>query len=162
MVARILNRALVGVAHVVSPVVYGAYELFVRAINQAPGPIPHALATKVGPYFSDIDLDLVGLVMPARIPSGHAGLTLGSTIFVGTRLSAGDVEDVSLLVHELVHVRQRSRLGRVAMMRRYGVEWARVLSYRDHPMEVEARNYERWVGASMGSMGQDGQQSGLR
>jgi len=160
MFSRILNRALVGVAHVFSPVVYGAYEILVRTINQAPGPIPQDLSAEVTPYFSDIDLSLVKLVMSARIPSGHAGLTLGSTIFVTARLSADDAEHVSLLVHELVHVRQRFRLGRIAMMRRYGVEWARVLSYHDHPMEIEARNYQQWVGASMLSMSQDGMPPG--
>lgn len=162
MAARVLSNLLVAVAHVLSPVVYSGYEVLVRVINRAPRPIPSTLANVLAPYFTDIDLALVGLVVGARIPSGHAGLTLGRTIFVAGQLSADDTGDVALLVHELVHVRQRFRLGRVTMMRRYGVEWARVLSYRDHPMEIEARNYEAWVTASLRSLNQDGQQAGTR
>jgi len=160
MDARVLRSTLVVVAHLLAPVVYGAYELLVRAINRRPQPIPSDLAEAVAPFFTDIDLTLVRLVAGARIPSGHAGLTLGSTVFAAGPISARDSEAVSLFVHELVHVRQRFRLGRIGMMRRYGVEWARVLSYRDHPMEVEARNYEQWVAASMQAVSQDGQQFG--
>ena len=160
MVARVLSNVLVVVAHVLSPVVYGGYEVLVRVINRSPRPIPSTLANVLAPYFTDIDLAVVRLVMSARIPSGHAGLTLGNTIFVAGQLSADDTTDLALLAHELVHVRQRSCLGRVAMMRRYGVEWARVLSYRDHPMEIEAQNYQASVTASLRSLNQDGQQSG--
>jgi hypothetical protein len=48
-----------------------------------------------------------------------------------------------LLLHELVHVDQGRRLGRVGFARRYGVGFATTLSYRDNPLEQEAFGFER-------------------
>ena len=126
-------------AHILSVPVYCAYELFVRTVNRRPAVLSAEMRVVVQPYFTD----LVRLRAPAIVPSGHAGLTLGSNIFVSRPLDAGSPEDMALLIHELVHVRQRMRFGRFAMMRRYGVEWARQLSYRNHPLEVEARQLQR-------------------
>jgi hypothetical protein len=138
----LLCRRLVVVAHVLSVPVYFVYEVFVRTINKRPQPIPDDLRAVVGDFVADVDLDFVTLCMNAQVPSGHVGITLGRRIFIQGTLDSSKVEDTRLLVHELVHVRQRERFGRLGMMRQYGVEWARILSYVDHPLEVEARRFE--------------------
>ena len=142
---RLLKRVLVVVAHVLSVPVYFGYELFVRLINRKGEAIPSDIRARIEPYVSDIDLDRVELRMDARVPSGHAGLTLGWRMFINRRLEAQNNDDMRLLIHELVHVRQCQTFGRTGMMRKYGVEWARVLSYSDHPLEIEARAYEKWA-----------------
>jgi hypothetical protein len=50
---------------------------------------------------------------------------------------------MSLVLHELVHVDQNRRHGRLGFARRYGVGWASTLSYRQIPLEAEAFEYER-------------------
>ena len=54
-----------------------------------------------------------------------------------------DLSLVSLLLHELVHVEQAQRFGRKGMAKEYGVQWVKALSYRDHPLEVEAYTRQR-------------------
>ena len=142
---KLLKKVLVVVAHVASIPVYFVYELFVRLINGKGAPIPPDIRARVEPYISDVDLDRVQLAMAARVPSGHAGLTLGWRMFINRELAATNDDDMRLLIHELVHVRQCQRFGRTGMMRKYGVEWARILSYNNHPLEVEANAYEDWA-----------------
>lgn len=50
------------------------------------------------------------------------------------------VEDKTVLVHELVHVGQQDRMGRVAFLRRYLIEME-MLGYSRSPLELEA--YEK-------------------
>ena len=119
--------------------VYAVYEAFVRATNRRPRPMRPALRDAVCADVGDIDLDAVRVVEDARIVTGHAGVTFGHTIFVGRTLDPRQVADVDLLVHELAHVRQAVRWGRWGMAQRYGVGWVMALSYRRHPLEVEAR-----------------------
>ena len=142
---KLLKNVLIVVAHVLSVPVYLTYELFVRLINGAGEPIPSDIRATVERYVGDVDLDRVRLRMGALVPSGHAGLTLGWRIFIDRELAATNDDDMRLLIHEFVHVRQCQRLGRTGMMRKYGVEWARVLSYREHPLEVEANAHEDWA-----------------
>lgn len=142
---KLLKKVLVVVAHVLSVPVYLVYELFVRVINGRGDPIPADVRATIEPYANGIDLDRVQLKMAAKVPSGHAGLTLGRRMFIDRRLVAASNDDMRLLIHELVHVRQCQQFGRIGMMLKYGVEWARVLSYRDHPLEVEANAHEEWA-----------------
>lgn len=137
------RKLLVAVAYVLSVPVYCLYELLVRTINRRPVALSAETELVVKPYFTDLDLDDVRLRAPATLLSGRAGLTLGHRIFVTRRLDPNSPDDMALLIHELVHVRQRMRFGRFAMMHRYGVEWARQLSYHNHPMEIEARQLQR-------------------
>ncbi len=140
-----LRGVLVTSAHLLSIPVYVAYEGFVRAINKKAEPLPTELRGAVELMVTDIDLDDVLVTTGARIPSGHDGLTLGIRVFIAGEIQPDSADDMALLIHELVHVRQCRRYGRLTMMRQYGVEWARVLSYNDHPLEVEARNYQTWA-----------------
>ena len=143
--ARWLVAGRVGVAWVLSVPVYAVYEAFVRAINPAPRPLDPGLIEALGAEVCDMDLSRVRVVAPARIPSGHGGLTLGWTVFVRRAIDPTNAHHLALIAHELMHVRQAQRWGRWGMARRYGVEWIRQLSYRDHPLEVEARAFEAAV-----------------
>jgi len=135
----------VTVAKCLSVPVYAVYEGFVRLINSRGRPLRADLVAVLGGAVEDLDMDRVEIVERARIPSGHAGLTLGWTVFVDRSLSATSIADVALLAHELMHVRQCQRWGHWGMAKRYGTEWMRLLSYRDHPLEVEARRFEAMV-----------------
>ncbi len=145
MNGRWLVSARVGVAWVASVPVYAAYEAFVRAINPTPQRLEPALVSALGAEVCDMDLSRVRVVAPARIPSGHGGLTLGRTVFVRRAIDPNNEGHLALVAHELMHVRQAERWGRWGMARRYGVEWIRQLSYHDHPLEVEARAFEAAV-----------------
>ncbi len=144
-----LGRALrIGFGQVLSAPVYLAYEALIRLANadrlagSAPG-LDDEKLLRIGGVCGDLDLASIRLVERSRIPTGHAGITFGSTVFVTRELSSMDESDMRLLVHELTHVRQARRFGRIGMARRYGVEWCRCLSYENHPLEIEARNAER-------------------
>ena len=93
----------------------------------------------LSPWVSDLDCDRVRIVAPARIPSGHLGVTIGHRVYLRHRPDPLDPGSRELVLHELAHVRQVERMGLLGFAQGYGVEWARLLSYRDHPMEIEAR-----------------------
>ncbi|MDG2114141.1 MAG: DUF4157 domain-containing protein, partial [Actinomycetota bacterium] len=84
-------------------------------------------------------LSEVSVVTPARLPTKHRGMTLGRTIFVKGGLDMDSARDRELLVHEMVHVAQRERSGRVGMAWSYSRLYADGFSYSDHELEVEAR-----------------------
>lgn len=136
---------VVAASYLLSVPVYVAYELILRVLNPVSRPLPPAIRVRVEPVVSDIDLDAVRVVWPARIPTGHAGVTVGHRVHLAREPDPTSIDDLTLVVHELVHVRQRERWGRIAMMQRYGVGWARVLSYRHHPLEIEARTAQAWA-----------------
>jgi hypothetical protein len=100
----------------------------------------------MGTYHPDLDLDGVRTVCPAVIPSARrstSGLTLGRTVFLRDPPDPASLRSMSLLLHELVHVDQNRRHGRVGFARLYGLGWASTLSYRRIPLEAEAFDYER-------------------
>ncbi|MCP3934230.1 MAG: DUF4157 domain-containing protein [Actinomycetia bacterium] len=144
-----LGRAVrVGFGQVLSVPIYLAYEAIVRLANadrmaaSRPG-IDDDWVQRIVGVCGDLDLGSIRLVERSRIPTRHEGITFGSTVFVTRELSPMDERDMRLLLHELTHVRQGRRFGRLGMARRYGVEWCRCLSYTDHPLEIEARKAER-------------------
>ena len=149
--STMLRRLLVLLAHLLSVVVYSAYEVFVRVVNRRARPLSPRLREVVLPFVDGFELDIAHVRMraPAFVPSGPSGLTLGRRIFLTREPDADSPDDMALLIHELVHVEQRVRYGRLAMMHRYGVEWARRLSYRDHPMEIEAREAQHAAHADL-------------
>ena len=119
--------------------VYGVYEGAVRLVNSGARPLRPELRAAVEPYATDVDLDRVRLREDAHVAAGYSGITFDHTVFVNRRLDPDVREDIALLIHELVHVRQAARWGHWGMARRYGLAWVMSLSYRDHPLEVEAR-----------------------
>jgi hypothetical protein len=144
-----LTSVLVPVARVVSSPAYGAYERLVSGLNRSrtkqavPAGLRPLLAPHLAPSFT---FDDVRIVAPAVMPTAQRrarGLTLGHTVYMRVPFDAGDISLVSLLLHELVHVEQAQRWGRKGMAREYGVEWVKAMSYREHPLEVEAYTRQR-------------------
>ena len=73
--------------------------------------------------------------------SGFAAITLWSTVHIRDRGQPFDLREpdwVDLVLHELVHVEQFRRVGRVAFPARY-LALTAVHGYFHHPDEVEAR-----------------------
>ena len=144
-----LTYVLVPVARVVSAPAYGAYEKVVAGLNRHRSrvPVPGELRTVLAPHLaSEFDWDGVRVVAPAVMPTAQRrarGLTLGHTVYMRVPFDPADLSLVSLLLHELVHVEQAQRFGRRGMAKEYGVEWVKALSYRDHPLEVEAYTRQR-------------------
>jgi hypothetical protein len=76
------------------------------------------------------------------VPPGAAAITLGSLVIVRTRAA----DDVRLLRHEQVHVRQWKRFGIAGFLRRYlggylrarGGGYPHWAAYRRIPFEIEA------------------------
>ncbi len=141
--------------------VYFAVELLVRVMNprraRALGaaeravldPVPDVEGSRAE-LLALIDPATVRIVTDARLPTGHRGMTLGRTIFVRGALDPEGRGDRTLLVHELVHVAQRERWGRVGMARRYAAGYCDGFSYRNHDMEIEARRLADLVDAAAG------------
>lgn len=146
-----VRRFALGVGGVVGVPIYLGLESVVRVANLGRSrPLTDAELGVVGDARSVPDetaRELLGLVSlpsvrvvaPARLPTSHRGITLGRTIFVKGALDMDKAGDRKLLVHELAHVAQRERAGRVGMAWEYSTLYADGFSYRDHAMEVEAR-----------------------
>lgn len=147
VLGRVGRPVMAGLAHVLSIPVYFGYEGIVRLANLRRGrdPLADDVVRLMQPFFDGVDLSTVRIVHPARIPSARSstsGLTLGSTIYLKVEPDPSSLRAMRLLLHELVHVRQGSELGRSGFARSYGVGWARHLSYRHNPLEAEAFDYE--------------------
>jgi hypothetical protein len=144
-----LTSVLLPVARVASAPAYGAYEKLVRGLNRSRRrlPVPPELRTVLAPHLvPTFEWNGVGIVAPAVMPTAQRrarGLTLGHTVYLRVPFDPADLSLVSLLLHELVHVEQAQRFGRKGMGRQYGVEWVKALSYRNHPLEVEAYTRQR-------------------
>lgn len=69
--------------------------------------------------------------------SGFGGITLPNRKVV---LMPHYMHDESLITHELMHVEQYERLGNMKFLWRYFVLLLRH-GYKNHPMEIEARQY---------------------
>jgi hypothetical protein len=145
---RVLGVPLGWLAQVVSVPVYFVYAALVWLVNTRRDRVPldPTVAAVMEPFFPDLDLTAVRIVHPARIPSAQpttSGLTLGSVVYLQREPVPTNPGGMCLLLHELVHVDQGRRLGRVGFARRYGVGFATTLSYRDNPLEQEAFGFER-------------------
>jgi hypothetical protein len=144
----IAKRVLTALAQVVAIPVFFAFEAFVRLVNmrRPRRPLDPAVVELMGAHHPELDLGCVRTVCPAVIPSakrGTSGLTLGTTIFLREPPDPANLRSMSLVLHELVHVDQNRRHGRLGFARQYGVGWASTLSYRQIPLEAEAFEYER-------------------
>ncbi len=120
--------------------VFAIYGALLGLLNPRRGrPISPELLEALAPHVSDLDHRRVRLVSPALIPTGHLGVTIGHRIYLEVAPDVSDPASMALLLHELAHVRQVERMGLLGFAHSYGVQWAHGLSYRDHPLEVEAR-----------------------
>ncbi len=136
--ARFLLRS---VSHVAAVPVFFSYGAVLALLNPRRGtPVPAEISEVLRPWTADLEWPRVRIVAPALIPTGHLGVTIGHRIYLRSRPEPLDVRWRDLVLHELAHVRQVERMGLLGFAHGYGVEWARTLSYRDHPMEIEARN----------------------
>jgi Domain of unknown function (DUF4157) len=143
----IAKALLTAAAQVVAVPLFFSYEAFVRLVNlrRARTPLDPAVAKLMMAHHPELDLTTVRTVCPAVIPSvqrGTTGLTLGSTIFLREPPDPASMRSMSLVLHELVHVDQNRRHGRLGFARQYGVGWASTLSYRQIPLEAEAFDHE--------------------
>jgi hypothetical protein len=135
-------------AQVVAIPVFFSFEAFVRLVNtgRPRRPLDPAVIELMRVHHPEVDLSAVRTVCPAVIPSAQRGtsaMTLGTTIFLREPPDAASGSSMSLLLHELVHVDQNRRYGRIGFAHQYGVGWASTLSYRKIPLEAEAFDYER-------------------
>lgn len=151
------GRVLATVGGVIGVGVYFVVEAVIRSCNfgrrrsleqdelallaRLPGSAPQPWSNPL----ADVPLDKVRVVAPARLPVPHLGITLGRAVYLRHPLDLTRPEDQLLLLHELVHVGQRERAGRLGMAFRYGRGFCEVMSYRRHPMETEARHVARDV-----------------
>jgi hypothetical protein len=95
-------------------------------------------------FLPELDLETVRVRHRARlaIPRRYRAITLGSGIYARPALEASRLEDLELLLHELVHVRQYRRLSRLGFAWVYGAEIGAV-GYRRNALETEAREFVR-------------------
>lgn len=96
-------------------------------------------------HVAPIDADRARLVTVPWLTPGVAGMTIGRWIL----LRRGREDDLSLIAHELVHVRQWRERGAVRFLASYLVAYARGRwaglghhgAYAAIPAEVEARRF---------------------
>lgn len=95
-------------------------------------------------YYPTINLDKVTIITKANgIPYGKIALTEGYKIFCRNDFSENKTEDLKLLLHELVHVKQYYDRGIGAFYIAYAYEYINeMFSYSNIPMEKEAVDYE--------------------
>lgn len=93
-------------------------------------------------FVPELDLERIRVRHRARlaIPARYRAITLGSRIYARPCLRADEPADLELLLHELIHVGQYSRLGHLGFSWRYGGEIA-ARGYRGNSLEREARDF---------------------
>ena len=120
--------------------------------------------TAVKAALPDVDLDeVVVRPAPARLArvwgSEISAMTLRATIYVRASVLERDPATLgSLIVHELVHVRQWAQLGTLRFLWKYGGGYLRgrltglshMAAYRAIPLEIEAREVAAQLGGSIG------------
>ena len=158
----VLRRVAVNTGAVVGVSLYFGLEAIVRCCNigrkRRAVPVvdlgaivsPAGFAALPDPLAS-VQFDKVRVVAPARLPIPHVGITLGHSVFLRHPLDLSRRADQELLLHELVHVGQREREGRLGMAYAYGRGFCEAMSYRRHPMEVEARHVAREIHHRLGN-----------
>ena len=94
-------------------------------------------------YYPSIDPDKVRIISSANgILYGKTGLTQGNEIFFKCTFSENNIDNLKLLLHELVHVKQYTKYGMWKFYILYAYGYIKkMFSYRNIPMEVEAFDY---------------------
>lgn len=95
-------------------------------------------------FFSDVDLDRVRLRLNSTLLTYGSpdAMVLGHTIYWrSSSFDPCDPADMSLLMHELVHVRQCENDGEVKFACKYGAGVVSTLSYESIPYEKEAEAF---------------------
>ncbi len=137
-----LRRLCLPVAWLGGACTFAALQVICRAANpRRRTPMP--ALDRLRPFFPDLPLERVRLRLGAHLPiaKNMSAITLGWTVYLRqSELDLGRFQDIELLAHELVHVRQYAKLGRLRFGARYG---AGVLEggYWEHPMEQEAYGF---------------------
>jgi hypothetical protein len=95
-------------------------------------------------FFPDLDLDSVQIATDASaaIPGDKDAVTLNTSIYIMGAFDECDKENMRLLMHELVHVRQYMNKGWARFSCDYALQFlASGGSYEDIPMEQKARKF---------------------
>lgn len=130
------------VGSVAGPLVAGTIAVVARLLNgRRLRPLSRRELQSLEGVCPGLDLTSVRVAEGCRLPilPEFAAITLGRSIYVRGHLSR---RPVSLLAHELVHIRQFAERGWLRMTADYGALWLEH-GYRRHPMEVEARAAEK-------------------
>lgn len=134
-----IRRVVGGAA---GPLVAGALALLARAINgRKLRPLSRRERQDLEGVCPGLDLSTVRVAEGCRLPllPQFVAITLGRSIYVRGHLAR---RPVSLLAHELTHVRQFADAGWLGMTSRYATLWLQH-GYVRHPMELEARAAEK-------------------
>jgi len=140
-----MKRAALATGATIGVPVYFVIEALVRLLNVGRSRMLSHAELEVVDLLDSTDLsprvqgDAVRIVTNARLPIKQRAITLGNDIFIKGDFDVAGARDRELLAHELVHVAQRHRHGRVGMAWHYAACFCDGFSYRDHEMEIEAR-----------------------
>ena len=132
-------RRVVGA--VAGPVVAGAVALVARVLNgRKLRPLSKRERQHLAGICPDLDLSTVRIAQGCRLPllPGFVAITLGRSIYVRGHLAR---RPLTLLAHELAHVRQFRERGWLGMTGAYAAMWLEH-GYARHPLELEARAAE--------------------
>lgn len=118
-------------------------ELTARVLNfgRRPKSLPPDVVDLLGPYLPSLDIGSVKTVSPARLPVAQRRfsiMSVGGRVYLEHAPQIDDVRAMTALLHELVHVEQYRRLGRLRFARMYAAGFAAGMSYRENPLEAEA------------------------
>jgi hypothetical protein len=130
------------IGSVAGPVLAGAIAVVARATNgHRLRPLSKRERTYLEGAVRGLDLARVRVAEGCRLPllPAFVAITLGHTIYVRGHLAR---RPMTLLVHELTHVRQFMERGWFGMTAGYATLWLQY-GYARHPMEVEAREAEK-------------------
>jgi hypothetical protein len=122
-------------------VVAGAIALIARALNgRKLRPLSKCERQHLAGVCPDLDLSTVRIAEGCRLPllPGFVAITLGRSIYVRGHLAR---RPLTLLAHELAHVRQFRERGWLGMTGAYAAMWLEH-GYARHPLELEARAAE--------------------
>jgi hypothetical protein len=94
-------------------------------------------------HYPSIDLYKIKIISMANgILYGKTGLTQGNEIFFKCTFSENNIDNLKLLLHELVHVKQYTKYGMWKFYILYAYGYInKVFSYPDIPLEKEAFDY---------------------
>ena len=130
------------IGSVVGPLVAAVVSAIARTANgHRLRPLSTHERRDLSAVFPGLDLSRVQIAEGSRLPllPPFVAITLGHSIYVRGHLAR---RPVTLLAHELAHVRQFDERGWFGMTAAYAALWLRH-GYTHHPLEVEARAAER-------------------
>lgn len=119
-------------------------------VGKSANPLPDLTRARLEWLFPTVDVGRVRIIQGANLPANWFvqpnsidAMTFGWEIYMKTE---GDVENdynnLLILTHELVHVRQIRDLGEGEFARRYGEQWEQSGGYSDSmPLENEAYSF---------------------